>query len=86
MWKLLNGSQGNTHHNGGGDDGLGKNHGRGGIEDFKKTERTIPPQKDSYKKDVRYGQKAFVQKEKIVPLDINKATQEDLIKIFSFYS
>ena len=38
--------------------------------------------KDSYKKDVRYGQKAFVQKEKIVPLDINKATQEDLIKIY----
>ena len=41
--KLLNGSQGNTHHNGGGDDSLGKNHGRGGIEDFKKTERAISP-------------------------------------------
>src|SRR3970040_1584199 len=38
--------------------------------------------KDSYKKDVRYGQKAFVQKAKIVPLTIKKATQEDLIKIY----
>jgi DNA uptake protein ComE-like DNA-binding protein len=38
--------------------------------------------KDAYKKSVIYKQKAFVQKGKIVLADINKATQEDLIKIY----
>jgi DNA uptake protein ComE-like DNA-binding protein len=38
--------------------------------------------KGSYNKNVSYEQKAFVQKGKIVLTDINKATQEDLIKIY----
>lgn len=38
--------------------------------------------KDSYKNNRSYQQKAFSQKEKIVLTDINEATQEDLIKIY----
>jgi DNA uptake protein ComE-like DNA-binding protein len=38
--------------------------------------------KSMYKKQLHYEEKSFVQKEKIVMADINKATQEDLIKIF----
>jgi DNA uptake protein ComE-like DNA-binding protein len=38
--------------------------------------------KDSYKKNGSYEKEAFVLKEKVVLTDINKATQEDLIKIY----
>ena len=38
--------------------------------------------KDSYSKNANYGQKAFVETEKTVLTDINKATQEDLIKVY----
>jgi DNA uptake protein ComE-like DNA-binding protein len=38
--------------------------------------------KDSYKEKGGYEQKSFVEKRKIVLTDINKATQEDLIKIY----
>jgi DNA uptake protein ComE-like DNA-binding protein len=38
--------------------------------------------KEAYKKNVSYQQRAFVEKKKIFLTDINKATQEDLIKIY----
>lgn len=38
--------------------------------------------KEAYKKNVNYEQRAFIEKKKIVLTDINKATQEDLIKIY----
>jgi DNA uptake protein ComE-like DNA-binding protein len=38
--------------------------------------------KDGYKKSPNYEKKMFVQKEKVALTDINKATQEDLIKIY----
>jgi DNA uptake protein ComE-like DNA-binding protein len=38
--------------------------------------------KDSYKKSPDYIKKTFVQKEKVALTDINKATREDLIKIY----
>jgi DNA uptake protein ComE-like DNA-binding protein len=38
--------------------------------------------KDKYKENVGFEEKAFVEKRKIVLTDINKATQEDLIKIY----
>lgn len=38
--------------------------------------------KEVYKKNVSYEERPFVEKKKIVLIDINKATQEDLIKIY----
>ncbi len=50
LGKLLNGCQGNPHHNGGGDDRLGNDHGGWRIEDPQKAERAVSPQKDAHKK------------------------------------
>lgn len=38
--------------------------------------------KSEYKKDNYFGRSAFAKKEKIVVIDINQATKEDLIKVY----
>jgi DNA uptake protein ComE-like DNA-binding protein len=39
-------------------------------------------QKKNFNSDKKYNYLAFAKKEKVIPIDINQATQEDLIKIY----
>ncbi len=56
--KLLDGCQGNAHHDGSGNHCLGKDHGCRCVEDFQKAERPVPPEKDRDKKANNDGRKA----------------------------
>ena len=46
--QVLDGRQGDPRDDGGGDDGLGQDDGRRGVEDLQKAERPVPPEEDRH--------------------------------------
>ena len=56
--KGLDGRQGYAHHDGGGDDRLGNDHGGRGVEDLQKSERSVPPKKDGDEEAYHHGRQA----------------------------